>query len=169
MLASRSPCPCNSSALKKYPISLVAYELMNEPVADDAEQWNKLVEVLVRQIRRDEPHRKIVIGSNKWQSSATWPPATARPVTYYLASGGQANSLFGDGRQAHGGAIVDVVRRDRVAIAMTRLEHDLASRQMAEGQCAGGRAVRLLARSAWRRPSRARTPGTLRRWREGRW
>ncbi len=61
-----------SAELKKYPVSLVAYELMNEPVADDAEQWNKLVETLVRQIRRDEPHRKIVIGSNKWQSVDTF-------------------------------------------------------------------------------------------------
>jgi endoglucanase len=61
-----------SAELKKYPVSLVAYELMNEPVADNAEDWNKLVETLVRQIRRDEPHRKIVIGSNKWQSTGTF-------------------------------------------------------------------------------------------------
>ncbi len=37
------------------------------------------------------------MGSNKWQSSNTWPPAGAKPVTYYLASGGHANSLNGDG------------------------------------------------------------------------
>jgi putative CocE/NonD family hydrolase len=37
------------------------------------------------------------MGSNKWQTSETWPPAGAKPVTYYLASGGKANSLFGDG------------------------------------------------------------------------
>ena len=61
-----------SAELKKYPVSLVAYELMNEPVADNAEDWNKLVEVLVRHIRQDEPHRKIVIGSNKWQSTGTF-------------------------------------------------------------------------------------------------
>jgi endoglucanase len=61
-----------SAELKKYPVSLVAYELMNEPVADDAEQWNKLVDGLVRQVRQDEPHRKIVIGSNRWQSVDTF-------------------------------------------------------------------------------------------------
>jgi len=61
-----------SAELKKYPVSLVAYELMNEPVADNAEDWNKLVEKAVRQIRQDEPHRKIVIGSNKWQSTGTF-------------------------------------------------------------------------------------------------
>jgi putative CocE/NonD family hydrolase len=28
------------------------------------------------------------MGSNKWQSSDTWPPKDAKPVTYYLSSGG---------------------------------------------------------------------------------
>ena len=37
------------------------------------------------------------MGLNKWQSSDTWPPAEAKPVTYYLSSGGHANSLNGDG------------------------------------------------------------------------
>jgi putative CocE/NonD family hydrolase len=37
------------------------------------------------------------MGLEKWQASDTWPPANAKPVTYYLASGGHANSLNGDG------------------------------------------------------------------------
>ena len=37
------------------------------------------------------------MGSNTWQSSDTWPPAGARPRTFYLSSGGRANSLYGDG------------------------------------------------------------------------
>ena len=41
--------------------------------------------------------RYYTMGSNKWQSSDTWPPKGAKPVTYYLASGGHANSLNGDG------------------------------------------------------------------------
>ena len=61
-----------SAELGKYPLSLVAYELMNEPVADEAEDWNRLVEKAVRAIRRTEPGRKIVIGSNKWQSVGTF-------------------------------------------------------------------------------------------------
>lgn len=61
-----------SAALKKYPVTLVAYELMNEPVADDPEDWNRLVAKLVRIIRKNEPHRKIVIGSNRWQSPHTF-------------------------------------------------------------------------------------------------
>jgi putative CocE/NonD family hydrolase len=38
------------------------------------------------------------MGSNRWQTSDVWPPAGAQPVTFYLASGGRANSLNGDGR-----------------------------------------------------------------------
>ncbi|NER11287.1 hypothetical protein SAMN06265375_103358 [Muriicola jejuensis] len=37
------------------------------------------------------------MGSNRWNASDTWPPAEARMQTYYLHSGGSANSLYGDG------------------------------------------------------------------------
>jgi len=37
------------------------------------------------------------MGLNRWQSSDSWPPHGAKPVTHYLASGGHANSLNGDG------------------------------------------------------------------------
>jgi putative CocE/NonD family hydrolase len=37
------------------------------------------------------------MGLNRWQTSETWPPAGARPMSFYLSSGGQANSLSGDG------------------------------------------------------------------------
>jgi putative CocE/NonD family hydrolase len=37
------------------------------------------------------------MGSNKWQTSEVWPPAGAQPMTFHLASGGNANSLNGDG------------------------------------------------------------------------
>jgi len=40
------------------------------------------------------------MGLNKWQSSETWPPAGAQPATFYLASGGRANTLTGDGALA---------------------------------------------------------------------
>jgi putative CocE/NonD family hydrolase len=37
------------------------------------------------------------MGSNTWQTSEVWPPAGAEPMTFYLSSGGRANSLTGDG------------------------------------------------------------------------
>ncbi|WP_026462429.1 glycoside hydrolase family 5 protein [Adhaeribacter aquaticus] len=57
-----------SEELKGYPVTEVAYELMNEPVADDAEDWNKIVEKAIAVIRQKEPNRIIVVGSNRWQS-----------------------------------------------------------------------------------------------------
>jgi predicted acyl esterase len=41
--------------------------------------------------------RYYTMGSNQWQSSDTWPPKDAKPFTFYLASSGHANSLYGDG------------------------------------------------------------------------
>ncbi len=38
------------------------------------------------------------MGSNQWQSAEEWPPAATQMITYYLDSGGKANSLFGDGQ-----------------------------------------------------------------------
>lgn len=38
------------------------------------------------------------MGSNVWQTAETWPPESSELKTYYLNSGGSANSLYGDGR-----------------------------------------------------------------------
>lgn len=42
--------------------------------------------------------RYYTMGSNEWRSADSWPPEGTEYVTYYLTSGGHANSLFGDGR-----------------------------------------------------------------------
>ena len=41
--------------------------------------------------------RYFTMGINKWQTSDTWPPKGATPLTFYLSSDGKANSLNGDG------------------------------------------------------------------------
>ena len=61
-----------SEELRQYPTGQVAYELMNEPVADDPDDWNRLVARAVAVIREREPARTIVIGSNRWQSTDTF-------------------------------------------------------------------------------------------------
>ncbi len=61
-----------SNILKGFSNELVAYELMNEAVADDPEQWNNLLNKAFAEIRKLEPHRTIVIGSNMWQSVETF-------------------------------------------------------------------------------------------------
>lgn len=41
--------------------------------------------------------RYFTMGSNRWQSSESFPPAGAQTVTFYLSSNGKANTLNGDG------------------------------------------------------------------------
>ncbi len=42
--------------------------------------------------------RYYTMGLNKWQSAETWPPKGATTMTFFLGSGGRANTLRGDGR-----------------------------------------------------------------------
>src|SRR6185437_7632126 len=52
-------------------------------------------------ILRNQPKvRYYLIGLNKWESSPTWPPPGAQSQTFYLRSGGKANSLYGNGALA---------------------------------------------------------------------
>ncbi|MDL2265097.1 glycoside hydrolase family 5 protein [Parabacteroides sp. OttesenSCG-928-G07] len=60
-----------SEELKQYPNEMLAYELMNEPVADEPEIWNKIVNRCLEEVRKYEPNRTVVIGSNRWQSFET--------------------------------------------------------------------------------------------------
>jgi hypothetical protein len=41
--------------------------------------------------------RYFTMGSNKWQTSGTWPPSGSETMTMYLAGQGNANTLHGDG------------------------------------------------------------------------
>jgi len=41
--------------------------------------------------------RYFTMGENRWENSPQWPPAGAKPMRFYLNSGGKANSLYGDG------------------------------------------------------------------------
>ena len=61
-----------SEALKGYSVDSVAYEFMNEPVAEDPEQWNQLIAKVHKALRTLEPERTLIIGSNMWQSCGTF-------------------------------------------------------------------------------------------------
>jgi len=41
--------------------------------------------------------RYYVMGLNQWKTSDVWPPKDAQPMTFYLGSGGSANTANGDG------------------------------------------------------------------------
>ena len=55
-----------SGEMSKYSVDKVAYEPMNEPVANDPEDWNKVLNRCVEAIRELEPERTILLGSNEW-------------------------------------------------------------------------------------------------------
>lgn len=48
------------------------------------------------------------MGLNKWQTSDTWPPAGAAPMTFYLNSGGKANTAKGDGALTPAPPVTDI-------------------------------------------------------------
>lgn len=100
-----------SSELKDYPNSMLAYEPMNEAVADDHDDWNKLINWVITEIRKLEPERTIIMGSNKWQGPWTFPflqvpegdtniilsfhTYTPIPFTHYQASWNPVKSYNG--------------------------------------------------------------------------
>jgi putative CocE/NonD family hydrolase len=47
-----------------------------------------------------QPIQFFVMGANKWREEREWPPEAAKPMDFYLQSGGKANSLTGDGALA---------------------------------------------------------------------
>ena len=62
-----------SEELHKYPNEKLAYEILNEAVANDPNDWNKLLNKVITALRVKEPRRKIVVGSNRWQIPDTFP------------------------------------------------------------------------------------------------
>ncbi len=60
-----------SDVLKVFSNDSVAYELMNEPVAENPEHWNQLVAKAHKALREREPQRTLVIGSDYWQAYQT--------------------------------------------------------------------------------------------------
>jgi putative CocE/NonD family hydrolase len=55
--------------------------------------------------------RYYTMGLNKWQTADTWPPQGAQPMTFYLSSGSQANTLKGDGTLAAAAPAADTPDR----------------------------------------------------------
>jgi endoglucanase len=61
-----------SAHLRRRPNDGVAYELMNEAVATDPADWNRVARAAYGAIRRAEKERTIVLGSNRWNSASTF-------------------------------------------------------------------------------------------------
>ncbi len=57
-----------SEELKNYPNSKLAYEPLNEAVSENPEDWNNLINWVISELRKLEPERTIIMGSNNWQT-----------------------------------------------------------------------------------------------------
>ena len=65
-----------SSHLSQYPVDEVAYEILNEAVAKDPRDWNKVSSRVFQAIREAEPERTIILGSNWFNSVDTFDALT---------------------------------------------------------------------------------------------
>ncbi len=72
-----------SHFLRGRPLSQVAYELLNEPIAADPLDWNRVAMAGYQAIRKHEPLRTIVLGSNTWNQTHTF-NELAVPVDQHL-------------------------------------------------------------------------------------
>lgn len=61
-----------SDELSKYPNSLVAYELLNEPCSNDSKNWNRVAALAINAIRAKEADRTIVVGVCTTNSTARY-------------------------------------------------------------------------------------------------
>jgi endoglucanase len=61
-----------SAVLGDRPKDMVAYELLNEAVADDPDDWNKVAHMALAAVRELEPDRTVVLGSNQWNQVHTY-------------------------------------------------------------------------------------------------
>jgi endoglucanase len=55
------------------PNAMLAYEFMNEPVADDPQDWNRVSTKVHGLLRSLEPERTLVLGSNGWSGPNSFP------------------------------------------------------------------------------------------------
>mgnify|MGYP006283236555 CR=1 FL=1 len=61
-----------SEELKQYPNDKLAFEPLNEAVSDNPDDWNNLINWVIAEIRKLEPERTIIMGSNNWQTVGTF-------------------------------------------------------------------------------------------------
>ena len=62
-----------SAFLGNWGNEFLAYELLNEAVAKDNADWNKVYPYPFKAIRQREPERTIILGSNKYNQWSTYP------------------------------------------------------------------------------------------------
>ena len=61
-----------SARLRARPNDMLAYEFLNEPVADDPADWNRVAAAVHEVVRGLEAERTLILGSNLWSAPETF-------------------------------------------------------------------------------------------------
>ena len=59
-------------SLQDYSTDVLALEFLNEPVARDNQRWNRVWQQAYAELRRQEPERTLILGSNLWNQTRTF-------------------------------------------------------------------------------------------------
>ncbi|MCC8187896.1 MAG: glycoside hydrolase family 5 protein [Bacteroides sp.] len=65
-----------SAEFRGYSNDLLAYELLNEPVAPEDAMWNTLSARVIRELRVHKPERVLIVGANMWNGAYKIPALT---------------------------------------------------------------------------------------------
>jgi endoglucanase len=83
-----------SAFLRDSSTDMLAYELLNEPVAEAASQWNDTYRLAYDAVRSNEPERVIVLGSNEFNRFHSFPDLDVPDDPHLVLSFHYYNPMF---------------------------------------------------------------------------
>jgi endoglucanase len=83
-----------SAFMQARPVDQVAYEMLNEAVAENPASWNRVSRHVFDVLRVLEPGRTIVLGSNRWNQYQTYPDLDIPPDERLLLTFHYYNPMF---------------------------------------------------------------------------
>lgn len=83
-----------SAFMRARPVDQVAYEMLNEAVAEKPASWNRVSRYVFDVLRALEPERTIVLGSNQWNQCQTYPDLDIPPDKHLLLTFHYYNPMF---------------------------------------------------------------------------
>ncbi|MBZ0292458.1 MAG: glycoside hydrolase family 5 protein [Anaerolineae bacterium] len=83
-----------SAFMKERATDKVAYEMLNEAVARNPESWNHVSGYIFKTLRDLEPERTIVLGSNQWNKTYTYPDLKIPEDDHLLLTFHYYNPMF---------------------------------------------------------------------------
>lgn len=83
-----------SAFMRSRPVDQVAYEMLNEAIAEKPASWNRVSRYVFDILRALEPERTIVLGSNEWNQYQTYPDLDIPQDNHLLLTFHYYNPMF---------------------------------------------------------------------------